>query len=65
MAPSIDGKAYYGRLEEIYELEFRGSKSFNPVVFKCQWFDPKVSRQYPHLGLDETGLDSVYETDDV
>jgi hypothetical protein len=65
MTPGTDGKAYCGILEEIYKLEFHGSKAFNPIVFKCQWFQPEVSRQYPHIGQVETRLDSIYEGDDV
>lgn len=65
MTPGTDGKDYYGILEEIYELQFRGAEPFSPVIFKCRWFDPEVSRQYPHLGLVETRQDSVYEGDDV
>ena len=42
--PSHDGVDYYGRLEEIYELEFHGCKPLIPVIFKCHWFDPKLVR---------------------
>ena len=58
MTPGTNGKDYYGILEEIYELQFRGAEPFSPVIFKCRWFDPEVSRQYPHLGLVETRQDS-------
>jgi hypothetical protein len=30
----------FGRIEEIYELNFHGSKPLTLVIFKCQWFDP-------------------------
>ena len=50
--PGTDGLDYYGRIEEIYELSFHGAKPFNPVIFKCHWFDPKVTRRiYSNLGL--------------
>jgi hypothetical protein len=29
---------YYGRIEEIYALNFHGSKPLTTVVFKCHWF---------------------------
>jgi hypothetical protein len=50
--PGQDGVGYYGRIEEIYELKFHGSKALNPIIFKCHWFDPEVMRQtYSNLGL--------------
>jgi hypothetical protein len=52
--PGLDGIEYYGRIEEIYELSFYGSKPLNPVIFKCHWFDPEVTRRtYSNLGLVE------------
>jgi hypothetical protein len=42
--PRLDEVKYYGRIEEIYELNFHGSKPLTPVIFKCHWFDPKVTR---------------------
>jgi len=51
--PDTDEKDYYGTVEEIYELKFKGAKTFNPVVFKCHWFDPDVSRTTPELGQVE------------
>ena len=30
--PGDDGLEYYGRIEEIYELTFHGSKPLNPVI---------------------------------
>jgi hypothetical protein len=60
-----DGLDYYGRIEEIYQLSFHGGKPLNPVIFKCHWFDPRVTRQTPHLRLVETRQDSVYPGDDV
>jgi hypothetical protein len=57
---------YYGRIEEIYELSFHGSKPLNPVIFKCHWFDPEVTRRtYSNLGLVEVRQDSVLLGDDV
>jgi hypothetical protein len=48
----LDEVGYYGRIEEIYELNFHGSKPLTPVIFKCHWFDPKVTRQtLSNLGL--------------
>ena len=38
--PGQDGVEYYGKVEEIYELTFRGCKPLTHVIFKCQWFDP-------------------------
>ena len=52
--PGPDGLDYYGRIEEIYELNFHGSKPLTPVIFKCYWFDPEVMRQtHSNLGLDK------------
>jgi hypothetical protein len=48
-----DGVDYYGRIEEIYELSFYGCKPLNPIIFKCHWFDPTVTRKTPNLGLVE------------
>ena len=35
VTPGTDGLDYYGRIEEIYELSFYGSKPLTPVIFKC------------------------------
>ena len=56
---------YYGKVEEIYELSFHGAKPLQPVIFKCHWFDPRVTRRTPQLGLVEIRQDSVYTQDDV
>jgi hypothetical protein len=63
--PGHNGVEYYGRLEEIYELEFHGSKPLKPVIFKCHWFDPNVVRRNSNLGLVEIRQSSVYQGDDV
>jgi hypothetical protein len=59
---SFDGVDYYGRLEEIYELEYHGCKPLKPVIFKCHWFDPSASamRQNKNLGLVKIKQSSVY-----
>jgi hypothetical protein len=64
----MDGLDYYRRIEEIYELSFAnaiGCKPLSPVIFKCHWFDPRVTRRTPHLGLVEIRHDSFYLGDDV
>jgi hypothetical protein len=49
--PGLDYVDYFGRIEEIYELNFHGFKPLTPVIFKCHWFDPQVTRQtYSNLG---------------
>lgn len=63
--PGDDGVEYYGRVEEIYELTFEGSKSLHPVIFKCHWFNPDEVRRTPNLGLVEIRQSSVYVGDDV
>jgi hypothetical protein len=64
--PGLDNVEYYGRIEEIYELSFHGSKPLNPVIFKCHWFDPEVTRRtYSNFGLVEVQQDSVLPGDDV
>jgi len=65
LTPGTDEVQYYGRIEEIYELSFHGSKALNPVIFKCHWFDPGATRQTPNLGLVEIQPDSVYLGKDV
>ena len=58
--PGVDEVEYYGRIEEIYELKFHGSKPFNPVIFKYHWFDPEVTRwTYSNLGLVEIRQDYI------
>jgi hypothetical protein len=50
----LDDVDYFGRIEEIYELNFHGSKPLTPVIFKCHWFDPQVMRQtHSNLGIVE------------
>jgi hypothetical protein len=41
VTPWLDEVEYYGRIKEIYELNFHGSKPLTPVIFKYQWFDLK------------------------
>jgi hypothetical protein len=65
VTPDADQEDYYGTVEEIYELEYRGEKTPKPVVFKCQWFKPAVQRKSPKLGIVETRQDFFYERDDV
>ena len=65
LTPGTDEVQYYGRIEEIYELSFHGSKALNPVIFKCHWFDPGATRWTPNLGLVEIQPDSVYPGKDV
>jgi hypothetical protein len=50
--PELDHVEYYARIEEIYELNFHGSKPLSLVSFKCHWFDPEVMRRkYSNIGL--------------
>jgi hypothetical protein len=42
--PELDEVEYYGSIEEIYELNFHGSKPLTPVIFKCHWLDPEVTK---------------------
>lgn len=60
-----DNRDYYGRLEEIYELEFQGFPSLEPVIFKCYWFDPRVVRKPKNVGLVEIQQSSVYSGQDI
>jgi hypothetical protein len=56
--PRLDEIEYCGRIEEIYELNFHGSKPLTPVIFKCHSFYPDVMRQtHSNLGLVEIRQD--------
>jgi hypothetical protein len=46
----LDDVDYFGRIEEIYKLNFHGSKPLTPLIFKCHWFDHQMTRQ-THLIL--------------
>jgi hypothetical protein len=64
--PGLDDVDYFGRIEEIYELNFYGSKPLTPVIFKCHWFDPQVTRRtHSNLGIIEIQQDSTLPGDDV
>jgi hypothetical protein len=64
--PGLDDVDYFGRIEEIYELNFYGSKPLTPMIFKCHWFDPQVMRQtHSNLGIVEIRQDSTLPGDDV
>jgi hypothetical protein len=64
--PDLDDVDYFGRIEEIYELNFYGSKPLTPVIFKCHWFDPQVTRRtHSNLGIVEIRQDSTLPRDDV
>jgi hypothetical protein len=57
---------YFGRIEEINELNFYGSKPITPVIFKCHWFDPQVTRRtHSNLRIVEIRQDSTLPGDDV
>jgi hypothetical protein len=36
-----------------------------PVIFKCKWFDPRVSKRSPKFGIVEIRQDSFYLGEDV
>jgi hypothetical protein len=63
--PDNDDKDYYDIVKEIYELQFKGAKSFKPVIFKCHWFDPDVTREDLMIGLTKIRQNSKYKGDDV
>ena len=64
--PGLDDVDYFGRIEEIYELNFYGSKPITPVIFKCYWFDPQVTRwTHSNLGIVKIRQDSTLPGDDV
>jgi hypothetical protein len=42
------------------------SKKYTPVIFKCHWFDPQVTRQtHSNPGIVEIRQDSTLPGDDV
>jgi hypothetical protein len=64
--PGLDDVDYFGRIEEIYELNFHGSKPLTLVIFKCHCFDPQVTIQtHSNLGIVEIRQDSTLPGDDV
>jgi hypothetical protein len=64
--PGLDNVDYFGRIKEIYELNFYGSKPLTPVIFKYHWFDPQVTRRtHSNLGIVEIQQDSTLAGDDV
>jgi hypothetical protein len=66
ITPGLDDVDYFGRIEEMYELNFYGSKPLTLVIFKCHWFDPQVTRQtHSNLGIVEIRQDSTLPGDDV
>ena len=60
-----DKRHYYGRVEAIYELNYGFGKGLDPVVFKCNWLDPRRVRRDPKIGLVEVERSSKYSGDDV
>jgi hypothetical protein len=64
--PGLDEVEYYGRIEEIYELNFYCSKPLTSVIFKCDWIDPKVTRQtHSYIGLVAIHKDSILPGDNI
>jgi hypothetical protein len=62
----LDDVDYFGRIKEIYELNFYGYKPLTPVIFKCHWFDPQVTRRtHSDLGIVKIRQDSTLPGDDV
>jgi hypothetical protein len=60
-----DGLEYHGIIEEIYELSFYGSKPLCLVMFKCHWFNPRLTKRSPNIGQVEIRHDSVHQEKDV
>jgi hypothetical protein len=48
-----DDRDYYDIVEEIYKLNFELCEGHKPIVFKCHWFDPNVTRRAPLIGQVE------------
>ena len=63
--PGTDGLEYHGIIEDIYELEFYGSKPLRLVMFKCHWFNPRLTKRSPNIGQVEIRHDSIYQGKDV
>jgi hypothetical protein len=64
--PGLDEVDYFGKIKEIYELNFHGSKPLTPVIFKCHWFDPEATRQtHSNLRIVEIQQDSTLPGDYV
>jgi hypothetical protein len=40
-----DGLHYYGRVEEIMQLDYRSDCKHHPAILKCHWFDITKVRQ--------------------
>ncbi|KAL3679015.1 hypothetical protein R1sor_021971 [Riccia sorocarpa] len=51
--------AYYGRLEEILEMDFL---DFTQVLFSCRWYRSQVRGTRPTLEMDESGIQRVKTT---
>ena len=57
---------YYGRVEEIFELQFYGANPPNVIVFKCFWFQTKETRRiHEHTGLVEINQSTNLDVPDV
>ena len=65
VTPGTDGLQYYGRIEEMIELDYGLGDRVNPVVFRCHWFDPTRVRRYPDIGWVEIQRAYKYDGDDV
>jgi hypothetical protein len=62
----LDKVEYYGRIEEIYDFNFHGSKPLTLVIFRFHWFDPEVTRRTnSNLELVKIRQDSILPGDDV
>ena len=62
-----DDLNYYGRLENVYELNFNNTNiQLNLVVFKCHWFDPQAGqRSTKSIRLVEVRPSTTYRGSDV
>lgn len=58
----VEGKDYYGVLQEVIELEYVGAtRKYKTVLFKCDWFDPdQGTRIYKKYHLVEVNHESRY-----
>jgi hypothetical protein len=54
LRPSWMRSSIMGELKNYKNSIFMVPKPFTPVIFKCHWFDPEVTRQtHSNLGLVE------------
>ncbi|CAM9000576.1 unnamed protein product [Rhodiola kirilowii] len=59
-----EGDHFYGVIEEIVHMKWKGNHRMKVVLFKCRWFDPRYVVTMPENGIVEVNTTRIYQAYD-